>query len=372
MWKNAFALSLLCIVFSCEKTVDEIDESQEDHSNITIEITDSIGVEIGDSSFVFGSIADVEILHDTILVLDGTYCNLRMFSRDGEYISTIGSRGEGPGELIHPINIFNWGDGTAGIMDPNNGGIHRFSLTGEWLGLDLAVTQNIHVDPFIMPDGQFVCFKTRFDPNGDTMNGTALTGRFSLSEEPLVTYWEKTRLWDFNNMGNLTLDLFFYNSFTADQESGRVYVSPFDEDNYTILCFNADGSATGTISGEHTPVAKTPEEIEREKDFIAFTLGFSEGVDNGFNYDCDPWPNHLPVTGLYIGPEGNLWARKGGTEVPTFDIWNNDLELVGTATIPEISGDGSSFKMVFGEEYILAWDENPEDFQKIYILDLPH
>ncbi|MCP4648399.1 MAG: hypothetical protein GY852_11830 [bacterium] len=171
-------------------------------------------------------------------------------------------------------------------------------------------------------------------------------------------------------MGNLTLQLFFNNYYTADPSIGRVYVAPFDEDNYTIYCFSDTGSALGTITAEYTPVPKTPEEIQEEKDFIAFTLSAGEGGNPNFNYDCDPWPNHLPVTGLYVDSESRLWVKRGGTGVPTFDIFNKELELTGTATIPEIEGNGSSYKLVFGPEFIVAWNENPEDYQKIYILEV--
>jgi len=71
-----------------------------------------------------------------------------------------------------------------------------------------------------------------------------------------------------------------------------------------------------------------------------------------------------------VNHDGNLWAGRGGTDIPTFDIWNEDLELIGTATIPEINGDGSSYQMVFGEEYIVAWNENPDDFQKVYFFKI--
>ncbi len=333
--------------------------------------TDSIGIEIGDSTLVFGTIADVEILPDgNIIVLDATYCNLRIFSREGEYISTISGRGDGPGELSHPFSLFNWEDGTVSVIDPYKGGIYRFSLSGEWLGVDLEIHSNIHSNPVVVADSEFVSFKSRFDVDGDALTATAMVARFPISAEPLISYWEKTVVWDPANMGNLALELYYSNFYAVNSQNERVYVSPFNEDNYVVNCFNADGSLIGTITKEHTPIPKSPEEIQEEQDFIAFTLGAGEEGNPDMNYNCDPWPNHLPVTGLFVDSRGNLWVRKGGTDIPTFDIWNEELELIGNATIPAISGDGSSYKMVFGEDYIVAWDENPEYFQKIYFFEV--
>jgi len=370
MKKAVIAVIPFCMILACG-TQDDLQEPVQDISNsLTIEIVDSIGIEMGDSAYVFGAIEDAVILEDgSIIVLDGTYCNLRTYSPQGELIRIVGRRGEGPGELGQPINIYNWGDGTIGIMDFYRGGLNRFSLDGEWLGLDIEVTHNIHVDPVIMSDSEFVCFKSSFDMDGEAVNATAMVARFPLSVEPDITYWKKTVLWDPSNMGNLTLELFFNNFYTADRATGRVFVAPFDNDNYTIYCYDADGSLAGTITKEHTPIPKTEEEIQEEVDFIAFTLSSGEGGNPEFNYECDPWPNHLPITGLYIDSDSNLWARRGGTQVPTFDIWDENLEFAGTATIPGIEGDGSTVKLIFGPEFIVAWDENPEDYQKLYIME---
>ena len=356
-------------LISCGNNTPEATEDED--TGLIIEVVDSIGIEMGDSLYVFGAITDVEILENgTIMVLDGSYANIRTFSPEGRHLFTVSRRGEGPGELSHPKSLFNWSDGTIGVIDPNSGGVHRFSEDGQWLGLELAVSHNIPADPIVMSDSEFVCHKARFDMDGETVNEIATIGLFPVSLTPRVSYWEKTEPWDPANMGNLTLELFLTNYWTADPVTGRVFVCPFNEDNYSIQCFNGDGSLTGTITMEHTPVPKTEEDIQEEKDYIVFTLGGNSENNHGFNYDCDPWLNHLPVTGLYMGPEGNLWARRGGAEVPTFDIWDENLEHAGTASIPSMEGSGANWRMTFGSDFIITWNENPENFQKLYILKI--
>jgi len=370
MKKLFTAACLTVLVAACgggnTETVTDEDATLPEY---TLSITDSIGIELGDSAYVFGAVADAEILSDgNIIVLDGTYCNMRIFSPDGTWIRTISGRGNGPGELIHPFSIYNWGNGQVTVIDPYVGGLHRFSTEGEWLGLDLNLTHNSFLDPVVVSESTFVCFKSRFDQEGDAIIATAFVALFPMSIEPVVTYWQKSLPWDPANMGNLALEAIFSNYYTADPSTGTVYVSPFHGDGYAIQCFNADGSSAGEITADYTPVPKTPEEIQAEKDFIEFFLRGSENNNPQLNYDCTPWPNHFAVTGLYIGPEGNLWAMRGGTDVLTFDIWNRDHELAGTAVIPELAAGSSSWKLVFGDDLIVAWSENPEDFQKIYIL----
>ncbi len=365
---SLMAASLL-LTASCGESEQPAETVENPLTEYTLTVTDSIGIELGDSAYVFGAIADAEMLPDgNIIVLDRTFCNMRLFTPEGEYLRTISGRGSGPGELTNPFSIYSWGNGEVSVIDPYAGGIQRFSTDGEWLGLDLQISNNSFIDPIVVSESTFVCFKSRFDQDGDGITATAFVSLFPLSIEPEVTYWEKSMPWDPGNMGNLALEAIFSNYYTADPLTGRVYVSPFHGDGYVIQCFDADGTSAGEITAEYTPVPKTEEEIQGEKDFIEFFLRASESNNPNLNYSCDPWPNHFAVTGLYMGPEGNLWAMRGGTEVLTFDIWNGDRELVGTASIPELPAANSSWKLAFGADNAIAWNENPDNFQKLYIL----
>ena len=373
MNKLVVTISVLVLLIACGGEQPVISEMEEIHAlpAYTLSATDSIGIEMGDSAYVFGAIMDSEILPDgNIMVLDGTCCKIRIYSPDGEHIRSFSGRGSGPGELINPFNLYNWGNGEISVIDVYAGGIHRFTTEGEWLGLDLQITNASFINPTVTAEDRFVSFKSRFFQEGDVIYATAFVGLFPMTTEPEVTYWEETVPWDPSNMGNLANRLLFSNFYTADPATGRIYVSPFNEDNYSILCYEADGTSAGTITADYTPVPKTDEEIESEKNFIEFFLRNSESNNPNFNYECDPWPNHFAVTGLYIGPDGNLWAMRGGMDVPTFDIWSQDHELVGTATSEGLPSEGSSWKFVFSPEHAVAWNENPENYQKLYILSM--
>ncbi len=361
------------LLLACDGDQNEITDTIGTTSipQYTLAVTDSIGIEMGDSAYVFGSVMDTEILPDgNIMVLDGAYCKIRVYSPEGEHIRSFSGQGNGPGELVNPFNLYNWGNGEVGVIDVYAGGIHRFTTEGEWLGLDLQITNSSFIGPIVTEQNKFVSFKSRFFQEGDAIYATAFVGLFPLTIDPEVTYWEKTVPWDPANMGNLANELLFNSFYTADPTTGRIFVSPFNEDNYSILCYEPDGSSAGTITADYTPVPKTEEEIQAESDFIEFFLRTSESNNPNMNYDCTPWPNHLAVTGLYMGPGGNLWAMRGGMDVPTFDIWNENHELVGTATIPGLPSGGSNWKFVFGPNHTVAWNENPESFQKLYILTM--
>lgn len=367
------SICTLALLAACgnEQPDAAIDVEAQSLPEHTFSLADSIGIELGDSAYVFGSVMDVEILpNGNIIVLDGTCCKIRIYSPEGEHIRSFSGRGSGPGELLNPFNFYNWGNGEVSVIDVYSGGIHRFTTEGEWLGLDLQITNASFINPIVIAEDRFVSFKSRFSQEGDAIYATAFVALFPMSVEPEVTYWEETVPWDPTNLGNLANELLFNNFYTADPVTGRIYVSPFNEDNYSILCFEADGTSAGTITADYTPVPKTPEEIQSEKNFIEFFLRNSESNNPNMNYDCTPWPNHLAVIGLSIGPDGNLWAQRGGMDVPTFDIWDVNLELVGTATIPGIPGGGVNWQFIFGPDHTVAWNENPDSYQKLYILTM--
>ncbi len=70
------------------------------YANIcTLTVVDSIGVELGDSNYVFGAVREVEIGPDgDIYVVDWIECTIYRYSSNGEFIQRIGRRGNGPGE----------------------------------------------------------------------------------------------------------------------------------------------------------------------------------------------------------------------------------------------------------------------------------
>lgn len=362
-------LAVLMALLACGEETGEESVETVTLPEITLGVTDSIGIEMGDSNYVFGSVMDVEVLENgNIMVLDGSRCKVSLFSPQGEYLYSFAGEGSGPGELLNPFSLFVWGNGEVSVIDVYAGGIHRYTEQGEWLGQDLQITQQSFIDPTVVGDNRFVSFKPRFFLEGDAVMATAFVGLFPMDPEPEITYWEKTVPWDPANMGNLANELLFSSQYAADPATGRVYVSPFSGDEYEILCFAADGTELTPITMEYTPIPKTDEEIQAEKDFVEFFLRNSESNNPNLNYECDPWPNHQAVTGLYMGFDGDLWAQRGGYEELTFDVWDENGALKARAAVPGLPVNGQSWQLAFGEETAVAWSLNPESFQKIYIL----
>jgi len=81
---------------------------------------------------IFGLIDDIAIAADgTIYVLDAQLCEVQVFSKGGEYIRTIGRRGEGPGEFSFPRNVFLTPEGLVAVVQSMPGKIIQLTPEGD-------------------------------------------------------------------------------------------------------------------------------------------------------------------------------------------------------------------------------------------------
>jgi len=81
-------------------------------------------------------------------------------------------------------------------------------------------------------------------------------------------------------------------------------------------------------------------------------------------------PDYHPfISDLGIGPDGNVWACRGGSGIKTWDVVSPEGELLSSIIVLH-----SSYKlyprivMNYGEIY--SYDMIPDDFQRIYKMTL--
>lgn len=72
----------------------------------TLRLVRIIGWANSGANYVFASIGDVAALPDGgVAVLEGRSAQLRIFNEQGQYVRTMGGRGDGPGSLVAPASI---------------------------------------------------------------------------------------------------------------------------------------------------------------------------------------------------------------------------------------------------------------------------
>lgn len=335
-----------------------------------LSVLDSVGVELGDSAYIFGGIMGVEFLPGGgFAVLDRATCNIRLFTDTGEHTATIGRRGTGPGEIVQPYGLLVWSNGDLGVIDPFQGGLLRFSQNGEYLGIVFEATHNIPFDPRMVGDTAYIAQRTAIETDGDQAFMETYLGFFPMSHDPAHKYISERTALDPSTMAEYILHSFFYSSWAVDTETGTLYAAPFHEGEYRILAFPCGGGEPRVMGMEVEPVAKTPEEIELERAFVASYLTAAEGGNPMYDVNCDPWPYKLPVEGMFVDDSGNLWVLRGDTGEVLFNVWSSAGERSFDVALPGFEAGDYGFR-IRGDRMLL-WRENPTDYQKIYLVAIP-
>jgi len=348
-----------------------IDEPAED-TGITIELLfiDSIGVELGDSNYVLGSIeASSHTPNGNILILDRPACCVREYTTGGEFVRQYGRRGTGPGEIVNPLSMTRLTDGRIVILDMQTGGLHAFSPEGEWLG----ITAEIINEPilWISPaeSNTFVGTHNTFDVVDEQLLVTAVVGKYgSDSKEPVITYWENTFPFDFVDFTVLINESYFANVFTSDRE-GNVFLAKRDTEDYRITGFDVNGEVFVEFELDIPMAEKSEQEIIEEAEFWN-TRARNMGANGQLNYLPDPF--RWKIHSMGVDDQHRLWVRRGTEETPALDVFDYEGNHLFTAELPGIAGLPGLYWEVHVDEFgILAWSLDPIDgYQKLYILEL--
>jgi len=100
----------------------------------TIEEELSIGEVEGTEEHMFSQIRDVGVDDDeNIYILDFKEAHIKVFNKKGEYLRTIGKRGQGPGEIQRPTNLVITPGGKILVNDRGARFIHYFTLSGNYI-----------------------------------------------------------------------------------------------------------------------------------------------------------------------------------------------------------------------------------------------
>jgi hypothetical protein len=94
----------------------------------------AVGRENGAAHETFGIVAGVAFdASDNLYVLDRQASRIMVYDRTGRFIRQIGKEGEGPGELMVPLNLTVGGDGTVIVSDLGRRGYSLFRPDGTFI-----------------------------------------------------------------------------------------------------------------------------------------------------------------------------------------------------------------------------------------------
>jgi hypothetical protein len=233
-----------------------------------------------------------------IYVLDGGNARVQVFTPEGAYLQTLGSPGQGPGELAQPSNIAVVGDRIV-INDVGNARLSVWGLDGQHQGDHTAPEPRFATTQMTgMEAGAFVTMHA----SPDTVPGSSLqiVAAYSVEGAELARYASLPGPQPFRIGSLVTLSAMDAVPGYAATRSGEVYVTPSRE--YQVLAMDATGRARWALRVTWSRQALTDEQKEMMLD------SFRERVP-----DLDPalaeWPDKLPaLSGLAVDGEGRLFV----------------------------------------------------------------
>jgi len=305
--------------------------------DLVLTVVDSIGIELGDSNYVFGMPILAEFTPDgNIAVLDAQKMGILFYTPEGEYIRTVGREGSGPGEFLLPTSFSFIPDGGLVVADAMAGKVVFFDSTYEYSSDVSGFFPSPPVTVRGVEGGAFAGLQSVFEQNDDGM----FLG-FKLVR------WEGE---DFSE----TVEYF-------------ATLNQFDPTD--IASYMPDGTSFLYICDEdYQKVPKSDEEIQIEIDLVNSRLASSGMPPGAFEWEPDPYRS--ATYGLFIDAEDRIWVRLGYYREVVFRIYDQDGNLRLNAML-DYRGDFrdvETWQVIVNEYGILAFDPAPEDYPRIYIL----
>lgn len=369
----ALLSAIVFMLTACSEPPEEFPETAAGPDTILVSPALTIGIMMGDSNYVFGTISDaVELDDGSIAILDEASCCSKLYTAQGEFMTQVSRRGSGPGEVVMPGGLVKLSDGTLAILDHATG-IHRFDPSGEFLEFMIDFQgQDVPQWAWGVNDMGIVGAITQMQMVDDVLTVNFIVGRWDSEPAHTVEYFRNSFPFNPERMDEFFSNTFFSTAFTAS-EDGTTFIAPISSEQYEIQIYNPDGTLCGTIQREMDPVPKTPEEVADETALITAILKERGVPEDHIRYQPDPDRWMIQPQGIGTDGQGRLWVRNGLTDLVIMDVYSRDGEHLAVVqfqgvTDPEIL-DYLNIKIQ--QNRILIYSLQDPDYPRLYAVDMP-
>ncbi len=353
-------------------------------ADVYLTLSDSIGIELGDSNYVFGQITGVDITpKGEIAILDLQRSCISIFSPSGEFVQRIGRQGSGPGEFLLAsggMSFFPDEEGivVSGFAVPDSlepGVVVSDAMGGKLVYFDSELEYMMDVQGFYpsppgnivgVDNGAIVGMKPDFLRNEEGMFMGFSIARWEMGEaEPSVIYFESMSPFDPSDLSTMQDDIL---SFGATPE-GIVFTATLSTEAYEFTVWSPEGEELFTITDENFErVLKTQEEIDLETELVN-NMMIQQGMPESMaNWEPDPY--NSAIEGLWVDELDRIWVTRGTTRTPSFNVYDMEGNILFTAALD--AGEGAStWGVIIKENQFLAFDVDPELYPQVFIGDLP-
>lgn len=330
-------------------------------------VTDSIGVELGDSNFVFGVIIEACFTPaGDIAILDGRKANVAMFTPEGEFIRTIGREGSGPGEFLLPTGMAFRPEGGLVVADGMGSKLVYFDENYELISETIAFVPSPPAQLVAIEGMEIIGMKPDFEQSEDGMFMGFTVAKWEMDNSiPTVVYYSQMSPFNPADLSSIANDV----AILAASDDGRVFTAQMSTEEYSYTAWTPEGEEIFTFAKEdYEKVDKTQSEIDLEAEIVNARM-IAQGMPPSMaNWEPDTY--RAAISRMAIDDLDRLWVSKGEAGTATFDVFDLDGNLLFTAAIDAGEAAEKWNVIICGESFI-CFDVNPEDYPRVFYGDLP-
>ncbi len=330
-------------------------------------VTDSIGVELGDSNYVFGVIIEACFTPaGDIAILDGQKANVAMFTPAGEFIRTIGRDGSGPGEFLLPAGMAFRPEGGLVVADGMGLKLVYFDENYELVSEALGFVPSPPAQLIAIEGMEIIGMKPDFEQSEDGMFMGFTVAKWEIDNSiPTVVYYSQMSPFNPADLSSIASDVALF----AASADGRVFTSQMSTEEYSYTAWTPEGEEIFTfVNEDYEKVEKTQSEMDLEAEVVNARM-IAQGMPPSMaNWEPDQYRsaiNRMAIDGL-----DRLWVTTGEAGTATFDVFDLDGNLLFTAAI-DAGEAAEKWNVIICEENFICYDINPEDYPRVFYGALP-
>lgn len=366
---TAAAVIAFSLALSCGGSRESTDvEDQAVQAGPVMEITGEIGVELGDSNFVFGVIEGVDFTSaGDIAVLDSQKKRVSIYSPSGDFLGSFGGSGEGPGELLNPTGIACLPSGGFAVTDPRGREVEIFGDDHVYIE---TISDFSERAPFVVTGtlNGFAGEQGGFNRDAGTITANLVSWDLSTHETTLLMSTE-------SSFSPEDLAARFMQPQAGITAHGNIlFYAPPGTGEYAVYSFNLDTSEEGLLTyPDYSPTGKSQAEIDAEIQAYEDRMQAMASSGRGRMFagaDYDPPRDYYAISSIGIDASGTLWVRRGWESQPVFDLFPAGETVPASTVTVETAEDLSDFTFVITPGGIAAYEEDPEYFPRVLLLQV--
>jgi hypothetical protein len=337
--RASFSLGAVIALFACTLTACEShsDPYADLERKLLIPADTVLRVEPESNDDVY-AISDFQLSDHGAFILDHIARRVVRIDLENGSRCFMGSPGEAPGELLNPMSLVVT-DGLVRVTDAANG-LVCFDSSGQYLDAASSFANNLPLNLRPAEGRRYLGLRSAncVDDNGELVAQISV-GLYETGNQAQVEYYTFAMPLDLENFAESYHRTMTAVCYSADENSGNVFVAPRNIDRFTVYGYRSSGETFLQLDEQVERIEKTQEEIESERLGLSGAPVMSRFADN---VEIEPYKPQIASLG--VDSLGNLWVETSAAAWPSFTILSQQVgDTLFVAEAPSLAAPGSSY-----------------------------